>query len=487
MQANFVRKDLPHMPLPSLKLLRTRMLALSALKPVDYHCCKKSCICYTGYLATLTRCPYCDTARFNSAGAPQAVFSYVPLIPQLLALFCNKSTCEKLRYRATYKPETETIEDIFDGSLYRELCKRLVTVDGVKKPYRFFEDARELALGLSVDGMCPFKKRKHSCWPLIIINYNFPPDIRNHLDNIICVGVVPGPQSPKDLNSFLQPLIAELVDLANGVEAVDVLNKEIFALRGHLLTGFGDIPALSKIIEFLGHNALYPCRFCLILAIQGRTSGGGTHLYCPLHRGKDTPIDPLNLPLRTHQETLRQGAEVLQAPNENARANVAKKYGVKGVSLFARLPSIDLPRSFPAEVMHMVWINLIPQLADLWTGAFNGLDGGSETYIIHPQLWEALGDICDSSGATIPSAFGCRVPHLSKRSQFIAASWCIWATQLAPNLLRQRFLNSTYYVHFVQLVNLMKECMDYSMLREDLPRIREGFAEWVKEYERYAL
>ncbi|KAF8596714.1 hypothetical protein BDV93DRAFT_570770, partial [Ceratobasidium sp. AG-I] len=164
MQSNFVRKDLPHMPLPTLKRIRTRMLALSALKPVDYHCCKKSCMCYTGYLSALRECPYCGTARFNAAGAPQAVFSYIPLIPQLLALFCNKSTCQKLQYRATYKPETETIEDIFDGDLYRDLCKHFVTIDGVRKPYRFFEDVRELALGLSVDGMCPFKKRKHSCW-----------------------------------------------------------------------------------------------------------------------------------------------------------------------------------------------------------------------------------------------------------------------------------------------------------------------------------
>ncbi|KAF8596715.1 hypothetical protein BDV93DRAFT_480008, partial [Ceratobasidium sp. AG-I] len=134
--------------------------------------------------------------------------------------------------------------------------------------------------------------------------------------------------------------------------------------------------------------------------------------------------------------------------------------------------------------MHMVWINLIPQLASLWTGTFKGLDDGTESYQLHPDLWETLGDICDGSGATIPSAFGCRVPHLSKRSQFIAESWCLWATQLAPNLLRRRFLKPTYYVHFVQLIKLMKECMEYSMSRDDLPRIRKGFADWVQEYER---
>jgi hypothetical protein len=106
---------------------------------------------------------------------------------------------------------------------------------------------------------------------------------RTHLGNIICVGAVPGPHSPKDINLFLQPLINELLDLVRGVEAIDTLNEQIFSLHAHLITGFSDIPALTKILEFLGHNAWFPCRFCLITAIQGRTAKDAVHLYCPLH------------------------------------------------------------------------------------------------------------------------------------------------------------------------------------------------------------
>ena len=335
--------------------------------------------------------------------------------------------------------------------------------------------------------MCPFKRRKQSCWPLILINYSLPPDIRTHLHNIICVGVVPGPHSPTDLNSFLQPLIDELIELAKGVEAVDMLTEELFALRGYLVTAFGDIPAVSKLLEFVGHNGRYPCRFCMILAIQAPTAGGGSHLYCPLHRSEGLSFDPLNLPIRTHAETLRQGYEVLQAPNDTARSNLATDCGVKGVSLLARLSSMSIPASFPVEIMHMVWINLIPQLAELWTRQFNGLDDGIESYAINSLLWNSIGTICDNSGATIPSAFGCRVPHFKKRFQFTAESWSLWATQLAPNLLRRRFTKAKYYVHFVQLINLMKEVTDCSLNRSELPRLREGFARWVQDYEKYSF
>ncbi|GAB1527048.1 hypothetical protein RhiTH_010223 [Rhizoctonia solani] len=84
--------------IPSLKAIRTRMLALSALKPVEYHCCKNSCVCYAGYLANLVDCPYCHTPRLNSSGRPYAVFRHIPLIPQLRALFWNPETYRKLLY-----------------------------------------------------------------------------------------------------------------------------------------------------------------------------------------------------------------------------------------------------------------------------------------------------------------------------------------------------------------------------------------------------
>jgi hypothetical protein len=321
-QDTYVHKD-SHTPLPSLKAVRRRMLELSALKPMEYHCCKNSCVCFTGYLHDLDECPHCNTSQLSPAGTPYSTFSYVPLIPQLRALYRNRATCEKLMYRANYKVNNDSIEDIFDGERYKELKETFVSIDGEQQDYRFFEDDHEIALGLSVDGMCPFKRRKNSCWPLILINYNLPPDVHTHTHNIFCVGVIPGPHSPADINSYLQPLIDELLELVKGVEAVDVLREDLFVLRAHLISIFGDIPAISKILEFLGHNARYPCQFCMILVIQGRTSKGGTHLYCPLHRANDNNYHAFKLPLRMHEETIRLGYYVLSAPNEHASSTRA--------------------------------------------------------------------------------------------------------------------------------------------------------------------
>jgi hypothetical protein len=185
-----------HTSLPSLKAVRRRRLELSALKPVDHHCCKNSCVCFTGYLRDLDECPHCNTPCLNPAGRPYSIFTYFSLIPQLRALYRNKNTCEKLMYRANYKVNNDSIEDIFDGERYKELKETFVFIDGEEQDYRVLEDDREVALRLSVDGMCPFKRRKNTCSPLILINYNLPPDVRTHTHNIFCVELWTPPMQP---------------------------------------------------------------------------------------------------------------------------------------------------------------------------------------------------------------------------------------------------------------------------------------------------
>lgn len=387
-----------------------------------------------------------------------------------------------MEYRQNYVHDPTLMQDIFDSARYQGLRKSHVVIDGVRQSYRFFEDRREIALGLSTDGFCPFKRRKQSCWPIILFNYNLPPEIRVQLDNLLSVGVIPGPHSPKDMNSFLQIFVDELVDLARGVPTADVRGQELFMLRAHLLAIFGDIPAVSKILDFIGHNGLLPCRFCLIPAIRGATQNG-SHLYCPLHRS-NVVYTAHDLPLRNHLDCVTQGQEVLQAPSDAARQRLATKYGVKGVSVLARVPSVSIPKSFPIDFMHMVWLNIIPQLVDLWTNNFNGLDDEKEKYCVQPDVWNAISDSTASSGDTIPSQFGCRVPSFQKRSQFIAESWALWATELAPHLLRRRFRHDKYYVHFVALIKLLRTCLSLDISRDEIKKLREGLIKWVQDYEK---
>src|SRR4051812_7354278 len=96
---------------------------------------------------------------------------------------------------------------------------------------QFFFGCSRHCIGLSTDGFGPFHRRKQTAWPLLLFNYNLPPDIRFHIKNILCVGVIPGPKKPKDFDSFLWPLVQELLKLALGVRTFDVTSCELFLLH----------------------------------------------------------------------------------------------------------------------------------------------------------------------------------------------------------------------------------------------------------------
>ena len=120
-------------------------------------------------------------------------------------------------------------------------------------------------LRLSLDGFAPFKCRSNSAWPVILFNYNLPPDLRTHLDHILCYGVIADPKSVKDVDSFLVPLYDELAWLSEGVDGVlDPTAQEFFVLRAYLILLFGDMPAISKLLMMKGHNGYCPCRYCKI-------------------------------------------------------------------------------------------------------------------------------------------------------------------------------------------------------------------------------
>ena len=298
----------------------------------------------------------------------------------------DKSLAKRSAYRHTsdISFNSNIIRDIFDCSIYRELREKQVVVDGKTQGHKYFSDPRDVALGISLDGVTYFSRRKHSVWPIILINYNLPPTIRTRRGHIICYGVVPG--TVKNLDSYLVPLHDELGELAKGVLTLDPWEEELFWQHVYLILGFGDYPGISKLIHMKGHNGLHPCRFCEILGI--RVEGGNTH-YVPLYRPEES-IDPGNLPMRSHEKFIQQGTEVLEANTTAAAERLAKDSGIKGVPLLSSLNTLNFPHSFAFEFMHLIFENLFPNLTRHYTGTFKNLDSGVEDYELSKEVWSEI-------------------------------------------------------------------------------------------------
>ena len=471
----------------SLYETQRRIAELSGLRPEYSDCCIKICCCFTGSYEKLDHCPFpdCQEPRYDGSGKPRMRFQYLPTAPRLQAMFLNEDIIKLLDYRTTRTSheESDTVSDVFDGKLYRDLCKKFVQVDGQTFDHKYFQDPHDIALGLSLDGFPIFNKRNLSAWPVILINYSLPPDIRTHLLHVLCYGVIPSPKAVKDMDSFLHPLYRELEKLARGIKSMDVRSKELFLLRVFLILIFGDMPAIAKVMRIKGHNGFSPCRCC---EIHGVRYPKGSVYYVPLmHPDGEESYDVTRLVKRTHERFLNQAEEVITAPTAVEEDRLSMEYGIKGVPLLSLISTLNLPLSFPLDFMHLIFENLVPNLVAHYTGNFKGLDDGDEEYTIPAHIWSEICEIGSASGDTIPSQFGARVPNLEKeRSHMTAEAWSFWVLSIAPIVLRNRFTKPRYYKHFAKLVRLIHLCLAYDMKTSDINTIRVGFQEWVVEYEK---
>lgn len=206
--------------------------ALDSLLPIrttQYDMCHRSCVAFTGEYSHLDACPVCGEARYEERQPgdrgprrARATFSVHDVAERLRTLYASAGGARAMRYRANYVVDpARPYHDIFGGRLYRRVAHA-------------FTDARDVALGLSGDGLSMFKRcASDAChelppsffpirsststtFPIYLVNFNLPPAERVKPENIITVAVIPGPNEPKRLNSFLLPIVEQLIVLETG-------------------------------------------------------------------------------------------------------------------------------------------------------------------------------------------------------------------------------------------------------------------------------
>jgi len=205
---------------------------------------------------------------------------------------------EMFAYWKTYVHTPGVIRDVFDSQWYHTLCKTKVIVDGVERQHLFFAGKHDIACSLSVDGFLLFNHRcgGPSATPILLLNLNLPPHLCTHLENLICVGIIPGPHQPKDIASFLCPLDNEFAELADGVRTFDTSDYTQFYLHAYNIFKNGDIVAIEKLMNLKGHNGYSPCCSCEIKGVRNITAHGTiyyTPLTTPHHERQTRPsMDP---------------------------------------------------------------------------------------------------------------------------------------------------------------------------------------------------
>jgi len=188
----------------SLYKVKKYLKDVIGLVPVFYDMCENSCICYTGSYELYQNCPICNSSRFDAKGKAKKVMPYLSLIDRLKVQFNDNNRSKELLYRHKYitNKNDDDLDDIFDGKIYKELVNK-----------NLFNNERDVALTASCDGYQIFKQKTDDCWLFIVINNNLHPSLRVKKENLLVPFLIPGPNQPKDFNTFLRPFINEMKQL----------------------------------------------------------------------------------------------------------------------------------------------------------------------------------------------------------------------------------------------------------------------------------
>ena len=186
---------------------------------------------------------------------PKQMFCYMSIIKSLSEMvfrpgFIDK--CEEWRCRSK---QDGFLSDVYDGKVWNDF----LNPDGVP----FLSVLFNFALTLNIDWFQLFKHTNHSTGAMYLAIQNLPRHERYSSENIILVGILPGPHEPsKTMNDYLKPLVDELLELWQGV-IMKSASKTDMMVRAALLCTACDIPASRKVSGFVGHNALHGCSKCL--------------------------------------------------------------------------------------------------------------------------------------------------------------------------------------------------------------------------------
>ena len=123
-----------------------------------------------------------------------------------------------------------------------------------------------LVLLLSIDGAQLYAKKQPDCWISIWIILDHAPDARYMKKHVSPGTFIPGPNKPKNADSFLYPSLHHLAALQReGLKIWDAQDGRVFTSYPYLALATADGPGMTYLNGLVGHQGAFGCR-----------------LYCPM-------------------------------------------------------------------------------------------------------------------------------------------------------------------------------------------------------------
>ena len=339
--------------------------------------------------------------------------------------------------------------NIYDGQIWTELSETYLKSDDSILP---------LCLALNVDWFQPFKHTQYSVGALYLTVLNLPRALRFKEENIILAGIIPGPKEPPlNINSFLQPLIADLQKLSDGIKMfVQGTYITVHAMINLIVC---DIPATRKVLALPGHAAKLGCSKCLK---QFQVTHFGDK---PDYSGFDES-KWLRRDSSTHRELALQ---YKQLNNSSRQKAFEAEHGLR-FSLLLDLPGFDIIRYHVIDPMHNLFEgsakNFIKLLLDSKIVDFTIIQKRSKVVVA-------------------PMKIG-RLPLKMESNYcgFTADQWRNWVLVYSPIVLKDAIPSRIYsiWLNFVHACRLLCRRAIKKHMVEEAHRLLRAYCEGVEDY-----
>ena len=320
-----------------------------------------------------------------------------------------KSTLQKLLTRPSFvsncqvwkaRPMTDLLSDVYDGKVWKEF----LNVEGT--PFL----AAHFAFGLmmNIDWFEPFDHTICAIGVIYLTIMNLPRSIRYKLENIIIVGIIPGPNEPHSINPYLRPMVTELLQFWTGVKLPVYTSSGVGeeVVRCALLCVCCDLPAGRKTCGFLSYNARLGCSKCL------KEFPGSIKEKNRDYAGFDRSLWPPRTNAQ-HRENVRK---LSSCKTKTELAQAESTFGCR-YSCLLDLPYFDPVRFLTIDPMHNLFLGTGKRILSLW----KDLDLLDKTHFVKVQ------EFVDNM--VVPSDVG-RIPSKisSGFSGFKADQYKAWIT-----------------------------------------------------------
>ena len=181
---------------------------------------------------------------------------------------------------------------------------------------------------------------------------NLPRQSRYLQENVLLVGVIPGPKEPHlHMNSFLHPLVDELQQLWQGIP-MELHNGMQVLVRAPLLCVACDIPAARKVCGFVGHRGLKGCSKCLYSFPTSRFGEKGN-------------FDHDSWEPRTNHLHREVASKYQQCNTRSEQQEIERNYGIR-YSILLELPYFDASRMCVVDPMHNLLMGTAKHMVEIW-------------------------------------------------------------------------------------------------------------------------